>query len=915
MKRIDKIYALCLEVTADLTRSDLVKQPDVGITAMFVAKQLGLMRNNVSADLNALVKEDKLIKITGKPTRFLCKRSLEKLFSLPYIPLQTISSVKEIVALSKSKSSDRPFETLIGAHKSLAPVIQLAEAAINYPPRGLHTMILGESGTGKSLLAEKMYEHGKKEGVFSQEAQFVTLNCADYSTNPQLLLGQLFGSKKGAYTGAEADKKGLIEIADNGVLFLDEVHRLPPEGQEMLFQYIDKGSYYKLGETQDKTYASALLIIATTEPPNSVLLDTFKRRIPVSIQMPSLNNRDLSERLELIFHLYDRESKKINAQITVDGKAVASLLTYTPIGNIGQLKSDIQLSVARGLLEKKKTQAEKVLITQEFFPPSVMSAFISTTQKEKKIINTLIDRSAFIFGSESFLHEPIEGDYDFLEFFQEKKDGYSITKAFNDYSQKIAKQRLMNEQFTFLLNEDIKNIMLIVSDILYEECDIIISDTISTAFALYMYSRSAEGKAPTLDLSKKIADKKVTNALRRIIRKLENQYSLFFSEDDILVLSEIITSIKNNEKPTSDFGILVCAHGDRVATELSHTINQLLGKEIIVPIDMPLQAAPKEVYDKIKQLIVELDYENCLLFVDMGSMTGIEGQIKEETGKNLFILERIDTLLLLEAAKNKELLSMELALTAMSLADLEKKRSHGIQQKINQYFGIKKRKVIYTVCRTGEGTAKFLETNLKSSFQNFGIYDVDIKPISGNDARSVTEFIDKHNDYEILAMVGTLDPKIAFIPFISLQEIILNNGLHKLIKLAGGVLKKEQTATSELYTRDIVIDMGIESVDKYLYLLSGFKLKDTLKSLVVQLETAFGMTFSNSIILNTLIHTAYLIERLLLKGNELAYPDTNKHDEATLKSIKTALTEIEKQFMITISDDECYFLLDIILEK
>ncbi|OTN76349.1 hypothetical protein A5886_001426 [Enterococcus sp. 8G7_MSG3316] len=818
MRRIDTIYLFCEKETDKINRSDLIANPDIGITTSYISEKLGIMRNNVSSDLNSLVKDGKLIKIKGKPTRFLCNKSLEKMLSIPFIQLQTISSTFEIIDLAKHNSSEDPFETLIGANKSLAPVIQLAEAAINYPPRGLHTIILGESGTGKSLLAEKMHEHGKKEDVFAHNSQFVILNCADYSTNPQLLLGQLFGSKKGAYTGADIDKKGLIEIADKGVLFLDEVHRLPPEGQEMLFQYIDKGSYYKLGETHTKTFASTLLILATTEHPNSVLLDTFKRRIPVAIQMPNLNNRDFAERLELILHLYDNESKKINSCIVVEGRAISSLLTYTPVGNIGQLKSDIQLSVARGLLEKKKNHLDKVSVTQDFFPPSVASSFISTTAKEKQIVSTLVDQDYFEFGTDLSINEPTDGDYDFLDFFQEKKEGYSITKAFEDYSQKIAKQRLMNEHFSFLLNEDIKKIMLTVSDVLYEECGIIINDNISTAFALYIYSRTNDTNTPSIDLSPKNSDVNITNALRRITRELENLFDLYFSEDDIVILSNIISSIKNNEKQTSDFGILVCAHGDRVASELSQTINQLLGTDVVLPIDMPLNAAPKEIYEKIKILVDELEYANFLLFVDMGSMAGIEGKIREETGKNLFIIERIDTLILLETAKNKALLSMDLPLAALSILDIEKKRAYSVQQKINQYFGIKKRKVIYTVCRTGEGTAKFLETNLKNSFQNFGIYDVDIKPVNGNDARSINDFIDNHKDYEVIATVGTLDPKITFIPFISLQEIILKDGLSKLLTLAGRKTAFIDSSPADLYTRDIVIDMGIESVDKYLYL-------------------------------------------------------------------------------------------------
>lgn len=91
------------------------------------------------------------------------------------------------------------------------------------------------------MFAEVMYSFAKEIGRIKRNAPFVTFNCADYANNPQLLMSQLFGVKKGAYTGADKDRMGLVEKADGGILFLDEVHRLPPEGQEMLFYLIDKG--------------------------------------------------------------------------------------------------------------------------------------------------------------------------------------------------------------------------------------------------------------------------------------------------------------------------------------------------------------------------------------------------------------------------------------------------------------------------------------------------------------------------------------------------------------------------------------------------------------------------------------------------------------------------------------------------
>ena len=87
----------------------------------------------------------------------------------------------------------------------------------------------------------------------------MTLNCAQYADNPELLTSNLFGHVSGAYTGATQDKVGAFEAADGGLLFLDEVHRLSPEGQEKLFTYLDQGIIYRLGETKAHDWKSCAL--------------------------------------------------------------------------------------------------------------------------------------------------------------------------------------------------------------------------------------------------------------------------------------------------------------------------------------------------------------------------------------------------------------------------------------------------------------------------------------------------------------------------------------------------------------------------------------------------------------------------------------------------------------------------------
>ena len=106
---------------------------------------------------------------------------------------------------------------LLGYNSSLLSQVRQAKAAIVYPPKGLHTLLLGESGVGKTTFAQAMHAYGLLMNIKKIKISFCNLNCADYFNNPQLLLSQLFGHVKGAFTGADTDKIGLVEKANGGI--------------------------------------------------------------------------------------------------------------------------------------------------------------------------------------------------------------------------------------------------------------------------------------------------------------------------------------------------------------------------------------------------------------------------------------------------------------------------------------------------------------------------------------------------------------------------------------------------------------------------------------------------------------------------------------------------------------------------
>ncbi|HFL3828701.1 TPA: sigma 54-interacting transcriptional regulator, partial [Clostridioides difficile] len=346
MKRIDRVYNYSVETFRGWTLGDI--KENIGVTASEISEELDILRNNVSLELNKLYREGKMIKVDGRPVYYIPKEVLEEILRKPLDkgPIE-VSNISELI---KQKPIN-PFQKIIGYDSSLKSQIDKAKAAILYPPNGLYTLIIGGTGVGKTMFANTMYEYAKYTNRIDKNLPMIIFNCADYYNNPQLLISHLFGHVKGAFTGADKEKTGLIEKANGSILFLDEIHRFPPEGQEMLFYFMDTGKYSKLGETERNRKAEVLIIGATTEDPSSALLSTFIRRIPIVINLPTFGERPTKDKVGLLKSLMGTEAYRINKPINIDRESVKALIGSSTYGNIGQLKSNIQLVCAKAFLD------------------------------------------------------------------------------------------------------------------------------------------------------------------------------------------------------------------------------------------------------------------------------------------------------------------------------------------------------------------------------------------------------------------------------------------------------------------------------------------------------------------------------------------------------------------------------------
>jgi DNA-binding NtrC family response regulator len=239
--------------------------------------------------------------------------------------------------LSQRRSS---FKNIIGHSESMQKVFTVMEKVI---PSKANVLITGESGTGKGLVAQAIHESGPRK-----DKPFIAINCGAIPEN--LLESELFGHKKGAFTSAVEDKKGLITMASEGTLFLDEVGELPPALQVKLLHVIQAKELTPVGDT--RVISVDVRIIAATNADLTQRVkdgrfreDLYYRLNVIEIPLPALRDRRDDIPL-LIKHSLKTFADEAGKKITdIDYEAMKALLAYDWPGNIRELRNTLERAV------------------------------------------------------------------------------------------------------------------------------------------------------------------------------------------------------------------------------------------------------------------------------------------------------------------------------------------------------------------------------------------------------------------------------------------------------------------------------------------------------------------------------------------------------------------------------------------
>jgi DNA-binding NtrC family response regulator len=288
---------------------------------------------------------------------------LAKPFDLSELIDRVAAAARKSDTAEARVADDEPASRIIGFHRAM---VEMYKAIARIAPLHVPVLILGESGSGKELVAQSIHDLGEHPN-----GPFVAINCG--AIPDTLLESELFGSTRGAFTDARADRRGALSRADGGTLFLDEIGDISPSFQVKLLRFLQDGSVTPLGA--EKSHRVVVRLIAATHRDVKKLVaagsfreDLYYRLAGYEIAVPPLRER-ASDIPKLVEHFQRRVAAEMKRDIAPASAAVLELLAAQPWpGNVRQLEQVIRRTIidSGGL-----TDAEVVARTLRAIDPEV----------------------------------------------------------------------------------------------------------------------------------------------------------------------------------------------------------------------------------------------------------------------------------------------------------------------------------------------------------------------------------------------------------------------------------------------------------------------------------------------------------------------------------------------------------------
>ena len=864
-----------------------------GVSTQYLSNRLGMQRTNISSILNALVKDGVIEKLNGRPVLYRIKK-------------KTMTPQGE----------QSCFKQLIGCNGSLKNAVQLAKAAILYPQHSLHSLVLGPNGSGKSYFVNLMYYFAKESKIIENEPPFIRFNCNNYSDKPEQMAEILFGIDKGSF----------LSRAEGGVLFIDHIELLPTDGRNILIRLIEN-NYLEINGI--KSEFNVIIICAINDTVERRLIEYYSSYFSIRIQLSSLAERNLTERFEMIQHFFTIEAARCNKTLNINSELLICLLLYQCETNVKQLSRDIQIGCANAYVREFENPKDNIWIHMSDFPFYVRYGFLNLKKYKLEIKEIISENCNYAFSKIeaimiSLNEEKLNKKKNMYDFIDEKVNelrergieeqdintiiSIDVENQFKKYSNKLMNQVLDEEQLSEIVD---RRVISLVKNFLNEASKKFNKVyPVSIFYGLCLHLNSTLSRQ---DKSQRLSNEQIMEVIGKyedeysycvkFVSLIEKEFAKRFPIDEVVFITMFITRDSLEKEENKYPVVLVALHGNTAASSLVEVINNM-GSHETYAYDMPLSKNVNMAYEELKALIIKIHQgKGIFVIYDMGSFKTMLDMISSETGIEIRELEIPITLLALDCNR-KIMIGMELDEIHKGLIDTYNNMMC-IQKDV--YYRSKSKKVILTLCMSGEGAAVQIKNYIKNNIQ---LQDIEIIPLAITDKQFLLEQVNRIKEsHEIICVIGSYNPQLMGIRYISITDIFQNNA-------------KELRTLLNLGTEDIEADNDeaddfkviFDHLSKELKLVDVDKLRIYLPKVMVEIELNQNYNLTEEQELALMVHIACCIEYMLGKSSmsvNIHKDNILSENQGLYKSIKNSFSIIEKEFNVEFSDDELANIISI----
>jgi len=852
----------------DFIKLQAASDPSRGISTQSVANALKIGRTNVSSLLNELVSEGRVEKSNGRPVLYC-------------------------LAGTAGCAANGCFSNMVGAEGSLQHAIQLAKAALIYPGKSLNALLIGDQGVGKSFLAMLMHRFATQEGILPAEAPFVVLDCRSYQENEAGFTGELsMDNENGAYCSARG-----------GILHIDNAQFLTPGSRSRIARL---SAYAESAPAQEQ---DCPVLIVACDRSSKAACEYYEKTLPITIPLPALADRPLSERMALIQSFLTLEAARAKRTIVLNAELFRCLLLYDCTGNnILQLKADIKRGCATAYLREHSNGQDRLYLYITDFDSTVRKGFLRYRERRAEIEQLIpddyryefsestmemssIDRAKLLLGS---LYDEIDRRTDeLLARGMTEKDVKSMLcieyeAMFRQYWNATISQAVNKEQ---LLNLVGPQIIAQVENFLSDataRMDRIFPPSVFYGLCLHI-SALSKNDSPRQMLS----NQQITEIVER--HRTEYALSLDFSQqlektfghklplDETMLITLFLCAETEPAVDAAKPVILFALHGAGVATSLSACINAVVGGDNTFALDIPFEQDAEETYAALKECIGRIHRGDggIVALYDMNFLERLLDTAALETGVQVRAIAFPVTLFGIECSRRAALAQDADALFSIVTQNLELYRKP-------------LPRAIVTLCTTGAGGAQ----ELKSYIERYGGQDgTEVVALASADReRLKTELSALQKRVFPVCIVGTYDPKLFGIPFVPVGDVLGCDTSMLPEVLRGKNREKQRINTQQVFD---YLDEQFEFADTK-------KLRRLLPAIVEHFNSSIApMSIDTEI--GLLMHIACSVNRLCsgaatpqnLRREEII----GQHGEA-YATLRKKLKPLEKAFRIIFPDDE-----------